>query len=85
MYGPVLTPYTPSDTLTDTSLRSSRQWAGLPRPSSDNGSLWVGGKRLKRSSQTTSRTAMVGHKTESIYRRYAIVDDAMLKEGACAV
>ena len=29
-------------------------------------------------------TAMkrVGHKTESIYRRYAIVDEAMLKEGA---
>jgi hypothetical protein len=47
--------------------------------------LWVGGKRLKRSSQTTSRTAMVGHKTESIYRRHAIVDEAMLKEGACAV
>ncbi len=26
--------------------------------------------------------AMVGHKTESIYRRYAIVDSAMLKEAA---
>ncbi len=26
--------------------------------------------------------AMVGHKTESVYRRYAIVDAAMLKEGA---
>jgi hypothetical protein len=26
--------------------------------------------------------AMVGHKTESIYRRYAIVDHAMLQEGA---
>jgi integrase len=26
--------------------------------------------------------AMVGHQTESIYRRYAIADDAMLKEGA---
>jgi integrase len=26
--------------------------------------------------------AMVGHRTESIYRRYAIADDAMLKEGA---
>ena len=26
--------------------------------------------------------AMVGHKTESIYRRYAIMDEAMLKEGA---
>jgi integrase len=25
---------------------------------------------------------MVGHKTESIYRRYAIVDEAMLQEGA---
>jgi Phage integrase family len=25
---------------------------------------------------------MVGHKTESIYRRYAIVDEAMLREGA---
>jgi integrase len=26
--------------------------------------------------------AMVGHKTEAIYRRYAIVDGTMLKEGA---
>ena len=25
---------------------------------------------------------MVGHKTESIYRRYAIADEAMLKESA---
>jgi hypothetical protein len=25
---------------------------------------------------------MVGHKTESIYRRYVIVDEAMLKKGA---
>jgi hypothetical protein len=25
---------------------------------------------------------MVGHKTESIHRRYAIVDEKMLKEGA---
>ena len=25
---------------------------------------------------------MVGHKTEAVYRRYAIVDEAMLKEGA---
>ena len=25
--------------------------------------------------------AMVGHKTESIYRRYAIVDEIMLREG----
>ena len=25
---------------------------------------------------------MIGHRTESIYRRYAIVDEAMLKEGA---
>jgi hypothetical protein len=25
---------------------------------------------------------MVGHKTESIYRRYAIVDEAMLREAA---
>ena len=26
--------------------------------------------------------AMVGHCTESIYRRYAIVDEAMLRDGA---
>jgi len=26
--------------------------------------------------------AMVGHKTESMYRRYAIVDEAMIREGA---
>jgi integrase len=26
--------------------------------------------------------AMVGHRTEAIYRRYAIADEAMLKEGA---
>jgi len=25
---------------------------------------------------------MVGHKTESIYRRYAIADETMLREGA---
>jgi integrase len=25
---------------------------------------------------------MVGHKTESVYRRYAIVDEAMMREGA---
>jgi hypothetical protein len=25
---------------------------------------------------------MVGHKTEAIYRRYAIQDEAMLREGA---
>ena len=25
---------------------------------------------------------MVGHRTESIYWRYAIIDDAMLREGA---
>jgi len=25
---------------------------------------------------------MVGHKTESVYRRYAIVDEGMLREGA---
>ena len=25
---------------------------------------------------------LVGHKTESIYRRYAITDEVMLKEGA---
>ena len=26
--------------------------------------------------------AMVGHRTEAIYRRYAIVDEIMLREGA---
>jgi hypothetical protein len=25
---------------------------------------------------------MVGHKTESVYRRYAIVDESMMREGA---
>lgn len=30
----------------------------------------------------TTAMAMVGHKTESIYRRYGIVDQAMLDEGA---
>jgi hypothetical protein len=25
---------------------------------------------------------MVGHRTESVYRRYAVVDEAMLREGA---
>ena len=27
-------------------------------------------------------TKMVGHKTESLYRRYAIVDEAMLRDAA---
>ncbi|PYR15878.1 MAG: hypothetical protein DMF94_30355 [Acidobacteria bacterium] len=26
--------------------------------------------------------AMVGHKTDAVYRRYAIVDEGMLKDGA---
>ena len=30
----------------------------------------------------STATAMVGHATESIYRHYAIVDEAMLGEGA---
>jgi integrase len=30
----------------------------------------------------SSAMAMTGHKTESIYKRYAIVDEAMLREGA---
>jgi hypothetical protein len=30
----------------------------------------------------TTAMAMVGHKTESIYRRYSIVDQAMLEVGA---
>ncbi len=30
----------------------------------------------------SAATAMVGPRTESIYRRYAIADEAMLKEGA---
>ena len=25
---------------------------------------------------------MIGHKTEAVYRRHAIVDEAMLREGA---
>jgi len=31
---------------------------------------------------TVTAMAMVGHKTESVYRRYAIVDAGMLREGA---
>jgi integrase len=30
----------------------------------------------------SSSMKMTGHKTESVYRRYAIVDEAMLREGA---
>ena len=30
----------------------------------------------------TTATALVGHETESIYRRYAIQDETKLKEGA---
>jgi hypothetical protein len=30
----------------------------------------------------TTAMKLVGHQTESVYRRYAIVDEAMLKEGA---
>jgi len=40
-------------------------------------------RNLKRAGVPRSTAMkMVGHKTESIYRRYAIVDEAMLKEGA---
>ena len=41
-------------------------------------------RRSATSSAPTCRTAMamVGHKTESIYRRYSIVDQAMLEVGA---
>ncbi len=40
-------------------------------------------RNLERASVPRSTAMkMVGHKTESIYRRYAIVDDAMLREGA---
>ena len=39
--------------------------------------------RLERAGVPRSTAmAMVGHKTESIYRRYAIVDELMLREGA---
>jgi len=41
------------------------------------------GRNLERAGVPRSTAMkMVGHKTESIYRRYTIVDDAMLKEGA---
>lgn len=40
-------------------------------------------RNLERAGVPRSATmAMVGHRTESIYRRYAIADEAMLKEGA---
>jgi integrase len=40
-------------------------------------------RNLERSGVPRSAAmAMVGHKTEAIYRRYAIVDEAMLREGA---
>jgi len=40
-------------------------------------------RNLERASVPRSTAMkMVGHRTESIYRRYAIVDEAMLKEGA---
>ena len=40
-------------------------------------------RNLERASVPRSTAmAMVGHKTESIYRRYAIVDDAMHREGS---
>ena len=37
---------------------------------------------LERAGVPRSTAMDVGHKTESIYRRYAIVDETMLKEGA---
>ena len=41
------------------------------------------GRNLERAGVPRSTAMkMVGHKTESIYRRYTIVGDAMLKEGA---
>ncbi len=40
-------------------------------------------RNLERASVPRSTAmAMVGHQTEAIYRRYAIVDEAMLREGA---
>jgi len=62
-------------------------WASAWAPGSQNESrMTSGGKRggtwnapgVVRS----AAIAMVGHRTESIYRRYAIADEAMLKEGA---
>jgi hypothetical protein len=46
---------------------------------------WVSGRLPRRavagSTRPTVAMKMVGHKTEAIYRRYAIVDEAMLREG----
>jgi len=40
-------------------------------------------RNLERASVPRSTAmAMVGHKTESVYRRYAIADEGMLREGA---
>jgi hypothetical protein len=38
-------------------------------------------RNLERAGVPRSTAKTVGHKTESIYRRYAIVDETMLKEG----
>ncbi len=55
--------------------------AGVPRIPHDFRRTAV--RNLERAGVPRSTAmAMVGHKTESIYRRYAIVDEAMLTEGA---
>jgi hypothetical protein len=43
---------------------------------------WKRGKAVALGVPRSTAMAMVGHKTESIYRRYAIVDEAMHREAA---
>jgi integrase len=64
------------------SWRSACKKAGLPgRQRHDFRRTAV--RNLERAGVPRSTAMkMVGHQTESIYRRYAIVDEAMLKEGA---
>ncbi len=52
-------------------------WAALSWSSAP----WRNGSRSGSSAQRSTAMSMVGHKTEAIYRRYAITDEPMLREG----
>ncbi len=64
-----------------TAWREACKSAGIERIPHDF--RWTAVRNFERAGvPRTTAMAMVGHKTESIYRRYSIVDQAMLEVGA---